>query len=274
MMQASRLLPILLLAALVGCGGEDGVNGSTGPTVVTGVSVTAGSDLITINASQTLTARASLNNGSSMTVQPAWGSDAPGVATVDATGRVTGIGSGVATVFADYEGKRGTLLLRVVPNYQGRWEGDWSVTACSSDADWLDVCDEFRVGELFWLTLVVNQTRDTVTGTTDFGDELPGPVKGNIEMSGALVVGGTYTINVEGLLLELTVTDWETMSVDNQRMTGHLCVIGRVAGLQGSFDVDGELHVVTKVSSEPLDAGLGQPDRRGLLRAIRGRQGR
>ena len=91
-MQASRVLPILLLAALVGCGGDDGVSGGAGPTVVTNVAITAGSDLITINASQTLTARASLNNGSSITVQPTWGSDAPGVATVDATGRVTGMG--------------------------------------------------------------------------------------------------------------------------------------------------------------------------------------
>jgi hypothetical protein len=263
---------LLLLGGLAGCGEDTpDPNGPDGVPILVSLSLSAGSDMIMINASESYTATAGYSDGSTKVVQATWTTDAPAVADVDATGRVTGKGPGTALLTAQFETKQASRPLRVVPNYQGRWEGDWRVTSCSSSEDWLDVCEEFRVGELFWISLVIEQNRDTVKGTTDFGDDLPGPVTGFIDMSGMLSVSGTYTILVDaGFLVELTVTDWETISLDNETMTGHMCVIGRAPGMEGSFEIDGEMRIVGKVG--PSAAGTRAPARRrGLIGAIRGR---
>lgn len=250
-----RTVVIALLTTVVACGGSGG-GGPAAPSppapTITGLSITPATDLIRIKASESFAVTATLSNGSSQSVQATWGSDTPGVATIDSSGRATGVANGQATIFADYQGQRATRLLRVVPDYHGRWRGDWSVTACAEEGDWRGVCREFTTGSLWALNLGVTQTRDTVTGTTDFGDDLPGPVSGTIRTSGHLVVSGTYTITIEGLPMEVTVSDWETLTTDNERMTGRFRLGMRAAGLQGSFRTDGELRIVSKTSATPL----------------------
>ena len=245
-------LVVIVGAAASGCSNDEGPTSPSPTRTLTSVSVSPSIDLIKIKQVETFTVTANYSDGSVEAITPAWGTDAPGVASIENTGRVTGVGSGLATIFADYQGLRGTRLLRVVPDYHGRWEGDWSVTACTADGDLVGACEAFPYGEIFLLTLTVNQTRDQVTGTTDFGDNLPGPVTGSILQSGHLVVGGTYTLDLgDGLIAEVTVSNWETLTIDNQRMTGRLRLTGRVPGFQGAFSTDGELRIVTKTSANP-----------------------
>lgn len=270
MKNVSTCVLLACTVALFGCGADGNGNGGVS-RIPTSLSLSPNTDLITINSSESYRVAVNYDTGTSEFVSTGvtWGSDAPTVATVDASGLVRGLTSGWATVFADYQGLRGTRRLRVLPDYQGRWEGDWVVTACRESGDWAGTCAEsFPAGEIFGLTVVVNQTRDVVTGTTDFGDNLPGPVTGSIDDAGVLSVSGTYTIEVEGIRLELTVTDWKTMSENNQKMTGQMCVIFRVSGLLGSIEVDGQLNVVDKVSPQPLSVGAGAAGRRGLLHAV------
>jgi hypothetical protein len=233
---------------------KKGGGGPTGPTpTVTNVTLAPSTDFITIKAVQTFSATANFSDGSSRVVQATWGSDAPAVAAVDA-GRVTGVSPGLATIFADYEGQRGVRPLRVVPDYQGRWTGDWSITSCTDGGDLSGICSEYAVGDLFAITLVASQARDGVSGTIDFGDELPGAIAGSIRPDGHLTLNGTYAVTIEDLLFELTIANWDTISLDNQRMTGHLTLSARVAGLQGSYEVAGDLRVVTKTSTTPAHA--------------------
>jgi hypothetical protein len=255
-MKARNLVVVALLTTMVACGGKGG-GSPTAPSAptptITGLSITPATDLIKIKASESFTATATFSDGSSRPVQATWGTDTPGVATIDSSGRATGVASGQATIFADYPGaQRATRLLRVVPDYHGRWRGDWSVTACAEEGDWRGVCQEFTIGSLWLLNLTVTQTRDTVTGTTDFGEDLPGPVTGTIRMSGHLEVSATYTVTFEGIPVEITVSNWETITTDNERMTGRLRMGMRATGVQGSFRTDGELRIVTKTSATPL----------------------
>jgi hypothetical protein len=271
----SRWLAALLLAALslftFACGKDSNTNNQTGPScTVTGLTLTPATDFVRTKATETFGVTAACSGGTTQPVQGTWGTDAPSVATVDATGKVTGVGSGQVTVFADYQGFRGTRLVRVVPDYQGRWSGDWSVTGCTENGDFAGICAGYVVGDLYGLTLVSNQARDTMTGTTDFGDNLPGPVTGTIQMNGHLVVNGTYTITSEGVTIEITVSNWDTFTADNLRMTGHLRVTGRAVGLQGSFSVDGDLRIVTKTSTTPAGSTpTGTPALRPALARLR-----
>ena len=125
-------------------------------------------------------------------------------------------------------------------------------TACSDDGDWRGACETFPSGSLFHLSLDLTQTRDTISGTTDVGDDLPGAVTGTIRMDGPLVLSGTYAIVIEGIPVEITVADWETVTTDNERMTGRFRVSIRAPGLQGSMGVEGEARIVAKTSASTL----------------------
>ena len=59
-----------------------------------------------------------------------WSIDNMDVATIDESGEGRGVGSGEATVTAQAEGLTGTVKVRVVPSYEGTWEGDYVVRTC------------------------------------------------------------------------------------------------------------------------------------------------
>src|SRR5262245_28768234 len=112
------------------CGGDGGTPAAPTP-MVQSVTVASSSDLIFIGASETFTATAAMSSGGTQSVTGGtWGTDSPSVASVDSTGRVTGVGSGMATIFVDFQGRRGTKLIRGLPNYQGAWSGSYAITGC------------------------------------------------------------------------------------------------------------------------------------------------
>lgn len=273
-MHARNLVVVGLLSTTVACGGGGGSPTAPPSTpTLTGLSITPATDLVRIKANETFAANATFSDGSSRTVQSTWGSDAPGVATIESGGRVTGVASGQATIFADYQGQHATRLLRVLPDYQGRWQGDWSMSGCGDEGDWRGACGELALGSLWAIALEATQNRDAVNGTVDFGDNQPGQVAGTIRMSGHLVLSGTYTIVQDGLPFEFAVSDWETLTTDNDRMTGRFRLTMRVAGLQGSLRLDGELRVVAKTSAMSLVGARGDAARlpRALARFVRTR---
>jgi hypothetical protein len=140
-----------------------------------------------------------------------------------------------------------------VPDYQGRWNGDYVVTSCTSDGDFQrgNFCGEFPTTDLYALTMGLSQDRDAVNGTSDFGD-LPGPVQGSIRMSGHLLLSAAFTLPVDDFVIDVTLADWEALSTDNERMTGRFGMVVRAARLQGSARIDFELRIFGKTSTTPV----------------------
>lgn len=103
--------PVLLL----GCGGgSDGSTGPSGPPVVASVSVT-GANAITIGQSIQLNAIARDETGRPIDGRAAtWVTNSTATASVSATGVVTGIAPGSATITATIEGKTGEASVSVV----------------------------------------------------------------------------------------------------------------------------------------------------------------
>jgi hypothetical protein len=92
-----------------------------------------------------------------------WGGDNPQVATVDqTTGRVTGVGNGRVTIWAENEGGRTTRLLRGLPSFAGTWAGNWVVEGCTANGAFaiLRTCDEFPGGGSRSLGLSLTQADD------------------------------------------------------------------------------------------------------------------
>lgn len=266
------LVPLLALPIVsASCGGGDGGGTAPTPTTVSALAITSSSDLLKINQSGTLTATATMSNGSTMTVTATWRSDNPAVATVDGNGRVTGIGSGESAISAEFNGVRATpRTIRVLPDYQGRWTGDWRVAGCTVDGDWArtDICREIPVDSISPFALALTQERDTAAGNVAL-DDVQGPVQGPIRLDGQLNVSGAFTVTDQGVVIDVAVADWETTTTDNQRMTGRFGLVFRAAGLQGSVRFTGELRVVAKTASASLTAAGGaQRLRRALIRAV------
>jgi len=259
-----RTLPVVLVAlvAAVACGKEsDGPcnQNPIAPACIDRITISPDTNLLKIKATEVFSVTTMGVNGN-RTVQAAWSSDTVAVATVDSAGHATGVAPGEATIVADFQGLQDKRLLRVVPDYHGQWSGGQAVTSCTADGAWAEVdgCAEFPVGDLYWFALALTQNRDSVTGTVDFGE--PGPVSGSIRTSGHLVVDGTFTATTEGLPLAVAVSDWETLSMDNEQMSGHFTLRFSLPGVSGSLLIGNDLRSVTKTSSTPL---IGRATRNG-----------
>ena len=125
------LVAVLLLAA--GCGGDGSPTSPSAPRASLSVSYTAGSSIFIGNQVQ-FEATVTLGDG---TEQPAadatWSSDAPAVATVSPDGLVTAVAAGEATISAEANpGGRGSLRIRVYPEFGGSWTGWWRAVDCTA----------------------------------------------------------------------------------------------------------------------------------------------
>lgn len=127
-----RVALACLLASAAACGGS-----STPPSpVLMGVAITAPPGILFLGQSYQFAMAATLSNGRVAATGGRWGSDAPGVATVDSTtGVVDVVGLGEATIFVDYEGQRATHRVRTTMRYEGRVAGISEVIRCVATGD-------------------------------------------------------------------------------------------------------------------------------------------
>lgn len=189
------------IAMAVACGGSSPPIAPT-PSL-TNITVN-GSDLLLIGQSETFTA---LDNTGAPVSTASWGTDAPTVVSVEAnTGRITAVGTGTATVFADFGGIRGTKTIRTVPDFTGYWSGWSEQTGCEATGDWaaLRVCPESEYDfTLSPMTMRLTQDRDTVSGTFRLGGRYAPEaaiVSGRVSPDGTLTFTGTArdsVLNVE-----------------------------------------------------------------------------
>jgi len=249
----------LAAASLVVMAGCD--KGPTSPTPQVSsspvsISITPATDLLKIKSFESFAATTTSANGTPRVATATWSSDNPAIASVDGGGRVTGNASGRAEITAQADGLRAIVNLRVVPDYHGRWEGGTRVTACTAEGDFRGACTDVIGGSLP-LTLSVAQNRDVISGDVDF-DGARGPVSTSVQVDGRLVTTGSLTLVVDGIAFDVALSDWETATTDNQRMTGRFRLDVRHALLSGFWRLEGDLASVQKTATTP-GATLSEP---------------
>jgi hypothetical protein len=250
-MRIGQWLVVAGLLISAACGGSS----SPGPSAVPqSLAISPRIDLVKIKAFETLSAALTASNGQQTAATATWTSDAPAVASIDANGRVTGQGSGSATIAAQASGLRDTLPVRVVPDYHGRWEGMTRVTGCADEGDFDTACDEV-VGGGLPLSTSITQTRDAVTADVDF-DGARGRISTTIQSSGRLVTTGQLTLTFEGIAFDVALSEWDTTSVDNQAMTGRYRLEVRHALLTGFWRLEGDFVSIQKTSGTPGVAAM------------------
>jgi len=187
---------LVLAAAIyaIGCGSSGGTNNAAPPApsgTVASIAVNSSGPTLFLGASETFTAVATYTSGATQAVTGgAWSSDAPAVALVDSTGRVTSATNGEVTISVDFQGTRGSKKVRVLPNYGGNWLGNYTIVSCTPTDGFVDknLCGNFNVGKTFQYGLQLTQNADVVSGLTLIG------VLGSTTVSASVNADGSLTL--------------------------------------------------------------------------------
>ncbi len=257
----SRALVVMaVLVGLTACGKKDGTpTGPSAPVVTsTGVSLSSAKDLILIGELQQLTATATFSDGTSRVVTGAWTSDATGVATVSPAGEIRGASAGEATVTVDFEGRRASHRLRVVPDFSGRWEGAYREVACEATIDWRGVCDDPDTNTRWFMAIDFSQDRAQVSGAVQPYSDATIPTTGQVALSGTLSQAGTLPVTDGIGVLDLDIIDWSTVSTDNRNMTGGFKVRYVHRKFQGALTLTLQLDPMAKVGAATKGTGAGR----------------
>lgn len=245
---------IVALAALaaVSCGGESDRSVLQQPSDMP-VSVTVNppaSNILRIGIEQAYSASVRYGSGVETTETAAWRSDAPAVAAIDNGGRARGVDTGDATLVASVKGLEGTLRIRVVPDFQGRWAGLVASRSCSESGFWTrtDICRDLFTGAGFPVGFDLRQDRDRVGGTMNLDGMDVAMNDGTIRGDGAVSTSGAITLIDDGMTLVYGFDPLE-LRARAGAMSGTLRMTVTLTGQPGSVVVEFDLRDVSRSMS-------------------------
>jgi hypothetical protein len=134
-----------------------------------------------------------------------------------------------------------------VPNYQGQWTGDYSITGCSGSGVFAvppAFCDTFRVGTILPLTLTLTQSGSQVTGTANFGN-ITMPVSGPVASDGRLLLNGSAVIVQGEANLNTSLQNWGT-AISGTSMNGNWGQVWSINTGTGFANTTHAIRVLTK----------------------------
>jgi hypothetical protein len=234
-----------------------GSNSSPAPPspTTTSVTVNSTSSQVLLGASEAFGAVATLSNGTTVQVTTgSWSTDAPSVAQVDGSGRVTGAASGTATISVIYQGTRGSKQIRVLPNYQGNWLGSYVVGSCSETQEFQnpDFCGTvFPTGRVFPLVFIFTQSGTALSGTAILGQLASSNSTAPIQNDGSVLLPAIATLSPS------TFTEtWSLNQTQVGKISGTLHVLITNTTLLGSATMDASL-INTNIASSSATASTG-----------------
>lgn len=260
-----RTLPLVFVGLLVplaiGCSDKNPVApGTTAAPVATGL-VIAGVDAVLTGVSATYSATATLSDGSTRTVSPAWTSTNPDVASIDNAGRVDGRSHGTTTLTASYAGREASKTVHVINNYGGTWNGRYVVSACAASGDLTDhdggwcLAGPGRVGTVGSIGMALSQSGSDlsdITGTLGV-NEGGGTITGTVTPDGGLRLDGSFQEwdwDGEVILSTLQIRGWATNLAGPGVMTGRWSQgLTTLYFRLGQADTENELVTMTRVST-------------------------
>ena len=268
-----RVAVVALALFPAGCGG--GKSPTAPAPSSTGLSVTfPGGGTIYIGAAALFEAVETLSNGTTRAAAATWTSDAPTVATVTQAGLVTAVAAGEATITAAVGERRGTLRVRVFPNFTGVWSGIESGISCDDSGAFDGLCGDpeiYEPGQRFGHDSRYTQTDAAVSVTLDLGDQVTASGPGMVSVPGDLQLPTTRVLP-DDEDVKVDIQDLRFRSDVPGRLTGTYFARFTVPGVDGSVVLGLRLESVTRttlaapVSVRPTGEGGAVPSRWDSLR--------
>ena len=251
-----------VLAAAVGvcvvsvaaCGG--GSSSPTGPAPATVVTVSFPGGPLFIGSTTQFEARETLSDGTTRPAASAsWSSDKPQVASVSNQGVVNGVTAGEAIISADVNGARGSLTIRVFPNFGGSWTGTETAVTCVDSGALTGFCSVGGlVGEEFLHSSSFTQNQASVTALLETNEGQRATMTGSITVDGELRLESAPALPPDPEF-NLQVENWRSRADTPSRMTGTYDVVVTVSGLTGSVRVGVRLNTVVKSTTSSVTQG-------------------
>ena len=220
------------------------------------ITVTSSSDMLYIGISEIFAATVTMSDGTSKAFTGGvWSTDAPNVVLVESsTGKVTIVGSGMANIIVDYQGREGVKLIRGLPNYQGSWSGSYIRVSCSDSGDPGLSCSSFYppIGTASLTKIDIVQDHDRVSG--NFTTNPSGPVPSYVDAVGKLQIDGTLLLT--GIITTGPFTiqvSWTMVSTIPGQITGSLIEIYSETGTAVYVQFTGNIRDLSRTSN----AGMG-----------------
>lgn len=209
---------------------------STGP-ILTGQTVT-------------LSAVATLSNGSTQIVSASWSSGP--AAAVDANGVVTGLSNGVAAVNATFKGLAAQVNVQVIQSYVGTWAGDYVVTNCAAAGDFQagGYCrSSFTVGSSEPVMFSLTQNLTTVSGLVDLG-AVAGTLNGVVHADGHFVATGVAADLIDNATFVAMIGGFDS-TVSGTALSAHWSASTTATGFSGNGFIQVQTGVVVRTSRVP-----------------------
>jgi hypothetical protein len=134
-----------------------------------------------------------------------------------------------------------------VPDYQGQWNGDFTVSSCTGTGIFAGppaFCNAFQSGTVLAMRLTLSVVGTQVSGTGTFGG-VSIPVSGVIGNDGRLLLSGSGGVVVQNLNATLTLTNWST-TASGTSMTGSWTTTWATAQGSGSATTSQTIRTLTK----------------------------
>jgi hypothetical protein len=242
---------------LAACGG--GSSTLIGPPPpISSVAVSFPGGPLFISSTTPFEAREILQDGTTrLAASAAWSSDRPQVASVSTQGVVNAVAAGEATITADSNGARGSLPIRVFPNFAGDWVGREAAVSCVDSGALTGFCSLVGiVGEVFSHSSSFTQNFGSVTAVVQTDDGKRATMNGSITIDGELQLNSAPALPPDPEF-NLQVENWKSRSDTPSRMTGTYDAVVSVPGLTGSARVGVRLDNVAKMSTAAASSPRG-----------------
>jgi hypothetical protein len=257
-----HVVAVLGLLCLAGCGG-DSPSGGPGPgpsPTPTGITIAPGTTFLRVNQTETFTATMTMSNGSTQPVQPSWQSDNTSVLTFEGTGTARGRSNGTATIIASSQGLSSTRLIRVTPDFQGTWTGDYQISRCDATKEYqeIDFChaeDGFAPGRIFPVAFRFTHERDSVSGAVTLG-QIEGTANGAIDANGQFAGSGNVPFTAEGVTGLFAMAPLN-LTAQGDRLQGRFTITVTFPGVPGQGVFDADLRTVTRTAASSPTLSLG-----------------
>ena len=255
----NRLLIALPLALFAACGDDNSPSGPSSTTApsptTTAVTVTV-SNPVRMGQTAQATGSETLSDGQTRAITSGWLSDAAAVATVTNGGLVTGIANGRATIYVVAGGRQGQEVVRVVPDYQGRWSGGLRVTSCTQTGvvATLGFCDDNQVGMTYRYALSLSQSGAQMSAMVDYGAPLLFPsIAAPIREDGT----SAFTPSMSATDSGVTVSIETAFNINSTRvgdLTGTVNEVWRIPNIPGEGRVTQDIVATTRSGTGTLSS--------------------